>query len=271
MIEQSYAHLIAEINRCSTEPIVARYTVTCVSGVTKYRLPELIGGIYAIYNQTDSGYKVFFSARSRLNPLGQRVWVEGKTLHIQEGYLGIGDTITIEYIPSGTARLHDGTCEVDSTGLLVTFGATPTDGTLDTHQNAYAGSIFRLLTDTDTDYDYIQERTIVSYNPVTRVATLDVALSPNPGATAYEGERATSYEIAPAISTGLDHAVSAYLAYWIASIEASPTRANLLFRVYRDVLRNLRLTAYYSNLPECTKARADNFSNSRYSRPGYGG
>ncbi len=260
MIEQVYAHVLAEINRCSSEPIYARFTVTYVDATESYRLPELVGTINAIYHLTDSGYKVFYSARGGFNPLGKRVWVEGKTLHIQDGTLNGDDVLTIEYIPSGTARLHDGTCTVDATGKLVTFGATPTDGTLDTHSNAYAGSIFRLLSSTESSYSYLQERTITAYSNTTRIATLDTALSPIP----LTGT--TSYEIAPAIHLGLDHAVASYLAYWIAAIEGNVTRANLLKGVFRDIIRDLRLTAYFSNIQDCTKARADGFDNSRFYR-----
>jgi hypothetical protein len=260
MVEQVYTHVISEINRCSPQPIFAKYTVTYIDGTESYRLPELIGMVNAIYYATDSGYKIFYSSRSGYSPLGRQVWLEGKTLHIQSGVLNGDDVLTIEYISSGTARLHDGTCTVDSTGKLVTFGATPTDGTLDTHTNSYAGSIFRLLSSDSSSYSFIQERTIVAYNNITRVATLDAALSPIP----LTGT--TSYEIAPAINQGLDHAVASYLAYWLAAIEGNTTRANLLKGVFRDILRNLRLTSYYSNLQDCTKARADNFNNSRYVR-----
>ncbi len=261
MIEESYSHIISEVNRCSPEPIVARFEVTYVADTETYILPQLIQSIHAIYHTTDSGYKIFYTARSGYNPLGRRVWVEGSILHIQTNVLSPSDVLTIEYIPSGTARLHDGTCTIDSTGKLVTFGATPTDGALDTHVNAYAGAIFRLITSTDANFAFLQERTIKSYAHVTRIATLDTALSPNPESTGT-----TSYEIAPAIHRGLDHAVALYLAYWIASIEGSITRSRLLKRMFQDILRNLRLSAYYSNLLEAPKARADNFNNRRYLR-----
>ena len=74
----------------------------------------------------------------------------------------------------------------------------------------------------------------------------------------------TSYEIAPAIHQGLDHAVGMYLARWIVSIEGSITRARLLNREFQDVIRNLRLVTYYSNLMEAGKTRSDNFDNRRY-------
>lgn len=260
MLEESYAHIINEVNRCSIEPIVAKFNVTYVTDTTTYALPQLIGSIHAIYYESDSGYKVFFDSRSPYNPQGRGIYVAGNTLHIQDNTLNNGDVTTVEYIPSGTARLHDGTCTVDSTGKLVTFGATVTDGTLDTHANAYAGSVFRLISSSESAYNYIQERIITAYTNTTRIATLETALDPNPESTGT-----TSYEIAPAIHLGLDHVVALYLAYWVAAIEGSITRARLLHKMWRDALRNLRLNTYYSNLVDARKMRADNYDNSRFS------
>lgn len=262
MITQAYAHIINEINRCNPEPIVASYDVTFVAETTEYVLPPLVGSIWAIYAATDSGYKVFYNSRSHLNPLGRRVYVERNILHVQDGTFNEGSTITVEYIPSGTAALHNGTCDVDSTGKIITFGATPLTGTLDTHLQAYTGSVFRIVLDTDASYNFIQERLINSYVNTTRVATILLALDPNAGDGVQSGT--TSYEIAPAIHQGLDHAVGMYLARWIVSIEGSITRARLLNREYQDVIRNLRLVTYYSNLMESGKVRADNFDNRRY-------
>ena len=262
-LEQAYAEILNEVNRNKTDPIVARFNVTysTSSSITKHSLPYLIQSIHAIYQEstTGSGVKIFYEAGSRYNPQGRGIWIEGHTLYIQPGALSDGEIVTIEYIPSGTARLHTGSCTVDSTGLLVTFGATVTDGTLDTHINAYAGSIFKLISHSTGTWDFQQERTILSYVASTRVATLDVALDPNP-----ESNATTSYEIAPAIYQGLDHVVALYLAWWIVSIEGGVMRASMLQKMYRSGIRNLRLSAYYSNLTAARKLHADNYDNSRW-------
>jgi len=265
-IEQAYAAIVAEVNRNKTEPIVARFDVTysASTAVTLHALPYFIGSIYAIYQESSLGNdcKVFYHARSRYNPYGRQVWVEGHTLHIQPNVIGDGDVLTIEYVPTGTARLNNGTCTVDSTGKIVTLGTTPTTGTLDTHKNAYAGMIFRIVSDTDSDYNYMQERTIISSDPTVPSVTLDVALDPNAGDGVHSGT--TYYEIAPSIHYGLDHVVALYLAYWIVSIEGNINRSRLLLNMYRNAIRNLRLTSYYSNLTEAGKIRKDNYNNPRY-------
>ncbi len=267
-IEQAYSEIISEVNRNRTEPIVAKFNVTYTTStaITLHLLPYFIGSIHAIYREGVSGgdYKVFYHSRSRLNPIGRQVWVEGHTLKIQPRILATGDILTIEYVPTGTARLHNGTCTVDTAGIVVTFGASPDTGVLDTHANAYAGMVFRLISDTDADYSFMQERTITAYNPITRKATLDIALSPNPGDGVHSGT--TSYEIAPSIHYGLDFTVGLYLAHWITTIEGSITRSRLLRDLYRRAIRNLRLTAYYSNIMEASKVRSDNYDLRNKSR-----
>ncbi len=264
MLEEAYAHVVAEIIRCSPEPVVARYSVSIVADTTAYLLPPLIKSIQAIYSETTSGYKVFLDARGPLNPAGREVWVEGNILRMQSHVLIGGDTLIVEYIPSGTARLHDGACTVDSTGKIITLAATPSNGALDTRLNAYAGSTFRLISTADVsgNYNFIQEVQISSYARATRAATLLVALDPNLGDGTHSGT--ITYEIAPAIHQGLDHAIAMYLAWCIVSIEGSVTRAHLLRRMWQDIVRNLRLSAYYSNLMEAGKWRGDTFQNARF-------
>jgi len=253
-IEQGYAEVINELNRLNQEPIVARFNVTAVSGQETYKLPTHIGAVRAIYISNDSGCKVFYDSKSEYSPSGRQVWREGDILHIQPNAVVPGDAVTVEYLPSGTAKLHNGTCTVDTTGLLVTFGATPVTGSLDTHANAYAGSLLRVLRSTESTYDYQQERTITAYDPVTRVATLDVALDPNPqSGTTY-------YEIAPPIHQGLDLAISSYVAMSVAAIEGDKIRHLLLEKSYQKSIRNLRLNAFYSNLADAGKQRADTYN-----------
>ena len=254
-IEEAYASVLSEIHRNSREPVVARVVVTIDSTEkTAYTLPYTIGSIVAIYETNDSGMRVFYNSRNTYNPLGKQVWVEGNTLRLQSsGILHLLTEVTVEYKPSGTARLHNGTCTLNETGDVVTFGATPNAGTLDTHENSYAGSIFRILTVTGDGAtgNFIQERTIKSYDNTTRQATLEVALSPIPAAG--DGG-AIYYEIAPAVHRGVDSVVGLWVAYTIAGVEGYK-RADSILKLYRQQMRNIRLDAYYSNLQNTTISR----------------
>lgn len=262
-LEKAYILVLNEINRNSRTPAVAKITKTIASETTTYALPHTVGSVHGIYSANDSGGKVFYDSRSKYNPFGRGIWLENQTLHIQATDLfGIGGELTIEYIPSGIARLHNGTYTVNAAGDVVTFGATPNAGTLDTHHEAYAGSIFRSLGVDGTTIvgNYLQERVITAYDETTREATLDVPLSPIP--TTDDG--VLYYEIAPCISKGMDTVVALYAAYRITAGEGNTKRAASILKSYRNEIRNVRLTAYYSHMSEAPIDRSDSPHNRRY-------
>jgi hypothetical protein len=225
-----------------------------------------MGSFYGLYDLGETGTKIYYDGRSRFNPFGQRVWLEGNILNIQSaGLLGVGTELIAEWIPNGIARLHQGTCTLDADGVVATLGETPNKGTLDTHPHAYSGSMLRILgaSGTTVTGNYIQEAQILSYDHETRAATLDVALDPIP--TTDDGY--IYYEIAPAINKGMDMVVALYAAYLIVGPEGNKKRSDGILAAYRNELRNVRLTAYYSNLPEAPRLRGDSASNRRYRRP----
>lgn len=256
-LEKAYIIVLNEKNRNSRTPAVAKINKTIASGVTTYVIPHTMSSIHGIYKADSTGGKIFYDSRSKFNSLGRGIWLENQTLHIQTTDLyGVGTEVTIEYVPSGVARLHNGLCTLNSDGDVATFGATPNAGTLDTHHEAYAGSVFRIL-GADGTGDYLQERVITAYDETTREATLDVALSPIPTGNIY-------YEIAPAISKGMDTVVALYAAYRIMATEGNAKRASSILKAYQSEIRNVRLTAYYSYMPEAPIDRSDSPHNRRY-------
>lgn len=264
-LEEAYILVLNEKNRNSRTPAVAKITKTIVSGTTTYVLPHTIGSIHGIYKLGDAGGKVFYDSRSKYNVFGRGMWLENQTLHIQtDSMYGLGTEITIEYIPSGIARLHNGVCTLNAAGTIVTFGATPNAGVLDTHHEAYAGCVLRILGVDGTTVvgNYLQERVITAYDETTREATLDVPLSPIP--TTDDGN--IYYEIAPTISKGMDLVVALYAAYNLVGIEGNTKRSNNILKAYGNAIRNVRLTAYYSLMPDSVIDRADSHDNRRFMR-----
>jgi hypothetical protein len=264
-LEFSYIQVLEAKNRNSMTPAVAKVTLTVAADTTEYILPYTIGSVVAIYEAEAYGGKLFYSSRSQYNPLGQRVWVEGNILRLQTaGLLRLGEEITVEYIPMGVARLHHGTCTLNAAGTIATFGATPNVGTLDTHANAYLGSVLRLINvdGTTVTGNYMQERPISAYDNTTRAATVTPAFDPVP--TTDDGS--IYYEIAPAIHRGLDMIVPIHAAYSIAAVEGNRKRAGTIRTLYQEAIRNVRLQAYYSNEKECTRLRGDNVDNRFYGR-----
>jgi hypothetical protein len=264
MLMQSYATVVGEINRNSRQMAVARYTITYLGDSTQrdYVLPPIMGSVHCIYKEdSNTGARTFYYARGRRSPIGRGIWIEGNILKVQQQVLTVDEELVIEYIPAKTAKLHNGTFTVDSTGKIVTLDSTPSAGSLDTNLNAYAGMIFRVLDSDDSGYEYVQEQPITSYDRTNYQATLPVALNPN-----HNGQAGPHYyEIAPPIHNGLDHVVSLYLARWILLIEGDP-RADSIERLYRDAIRTVRLDAYYSNLDDAAKMESDNYQRHRFRR-----
>uniref|UniRef100_A0A6M3J660 Uncharacterized protein n=1 Tax=viral metagenome TaxID=1070528 RepID=A0A6M3J660_9ZZZZ len=264
-LEKAHIIVLNEVNRNSKTPAVVKQDITIAANTTEYVLPHVMGSLYGVYDEDSSGGKIYYDGRSRYNPYGQRIWLAGHTLHIQSaGCLGLGTILTVEWIPSGVARLHNGTCTISSDGKTITFGDTPNAGTLDTHNQAYAGSLFRFLgvDGSIVTGNYLQERNISAYDETTREAILDVALDPVP--TTDNG--LLYYEVAPPIHKGMDMVVALYAAWRIMIIEGNLKRASGILAAYRNEIRNVRLTAYYSNLPEAPRLRGDSYDNRRYRR-----
>ena len=264
-LEKAYIIVLNEVNRNSRTPAVAKIEKTIASGTLTYPLPHTVGSVHGIYRTDSTGGKIYYDSRSKFNPGGRGIWIENQTLHIQTTDMyGLDTEITIEYIPAGIARLHNGTCTLNAAGTIATFGSTPNAGALDTHHEAYAGSIFRCLgaDGTTVTGNYLQERIITAYDETTRQATLDAALSPIP--TTDDGS--IYYEIAPAIHKGMDTVVALYAAYRLMATEGNAKRASSILKAYQSEIRNVRLTAYYSYLPEAPIDRSDSSDNRRYWR-----
>lgn len=262
-LEKAYIIVLNELNRNSRTPAVAKIEKTIASGTTTYPLPHTVGSVHGIYKAGDTGGKAFYDSRSKFNSFGRGIWIENQTLHIQTTDMyGLGTEVTIEYIPSGIARLHNGTCTLNTAGDVATLGSTPNAGTLDTHHEAYAGSIFRCLGADGTTVvgNYLQERVITAYDETTQQATLDAPLSPIP--TTDNGS--IYYEIAPAINKGMDTVVALYAAWRLMSTEGNAKRASAILKAYRNEIRNVRLTAYYSYMPDAPIDRSDSHNNRRY-------
>lgn len=259
-LELSYILVLGEKNRNALTPAVAKFEVTIAASTLTYDLPYTIGTVEAIYEGDGYGGKIFYDARGNYNPMGKRLWIEGNVLHMQRaGMISTGTTITVEYIPSGISRLHNGPCTINAAGTAVTFDATVDQGTLDTHVNAYLGDTFRHIKSIGTTVtnNYMQERTITAWAHATRVATIAPALTAVP--TSDDGE--ILYEICPNIHKGLDLIVPMHTSQFICEIEGQTVRARHLEKALQKALRHLRLDTYYSNIQNCTRMRADHYKN----------
>jgi hypothetical protein len=271
-LEKSYVHILGEVNRNSRTPAVGVYEITVNNNSSTeqaFALPHNAGMILAVYIEGELGNRIHEGSMGRHNLLGRGVWIDGSTLKVQAhsvfsatGSNAGTQTLKVEHVPIGVAKLHNGSLTLDADGDAATFAASPNVGALDTHPKAYMGCTLRILEvdGTTVTGNVMQERTITDYNPVTRVADLDVALSPIP--TTDDGS--IYYEIAPTIHKGLDEIVATYTAYVIALNEGNHKRAAGLLKRYQTEIRTVRLTAYYTRVDEATKQRSDSYDSRRY-------
>jgi hypothetical protein len=171
--------------------------------------------------------------------LAASAMTEGTLGSLAAGEWAYGDNDTLGYNTlyvrlSGNADPDTLTAHEIHTGLptTITLDGTPTDGTLDTRANAYAGYMLRILADTNS---VIQERVITSYNNLTKVATVGVPFNPTPyGAT-------LTYEVIPQYSLLLKHVVCMQTAVDILGMEGNTKRMRTLGERLMVKMRALKM------------------------------
>lgn len=223
--------VMSEIHNNSDHNILCRFDITLVSGQQTYILPPNVGEIWAVRKMsTTTPTRAVYE-----------VWTDNHWSSHQSGFViehnefrlltdwRCTDTLEILYVPNGESLMHLGTASAAAAGTI-TLASTPTDGTLDTRANAYAGYLCRLLESTE---DYIQERIIDSYVNTTRVATLTTDWDPTPTGTIV-------YEVLPTYSNIIKHCACMQAAMDILGNEGNDKRMKGIERRYLVKIRALR-------------------------------
>jgi hypothetical protein len=244
-IEQAYAHLLGEIGRRASNPLVVRFDIPLSTDTRVYTLPPIVQRVLDLEMLDESGNTVWYERpRSRYNPAGPNLVFEASTIRFTKD-LTNGYTLRVHFIPSGCVALHTGAvASVDDVPRItndpatntatVVLAETPTAGTVDRRPNAYAGSIFRVLSDTG-DANYIQDRIITAYNVATRTATLSPAFVDGFVPTGDE----VLYEIAPPIERAMDIVIATYVARTLCGIEGDAARFRTLSQLYAEQVRDI--------------------------------
>jgi hypothetical protein len=155
---------------------------------------------------------------------GQGFSLEGNRLRLLSDWKST-DTIQILYVPNADVSFHKGSIASGSvnsniTATTITFAATPTDGTLDTQQNAHAGLMIRLIS---SGTGLTEERLCTSYVRSTRVATVDLAWATTPS-----NGTAVVYEVVPQYTRLMKHVVCLRAAIDILAQEGNTKRMQTL-------------------------------------------
>lgn len=240
LIKSAYSKLFLEIMIHDEGSIVVRHDITLVANQQTYTLPPNVGMILK-FEKVDSATDATtweLYPDNLVNPYAMGFTIEGNVLRLLRKWnWSSDDTLRLLYIPNDDFEPHAGTLgedpvTTDADGDVVLLDSTPTDGTLDTRPNAYAGYIFRVLSAGTNNY--VQEVPIASYDHETLQATLVRPLSPLPSDTVV-------YEVVPHLGKLFEFVLSLSVARMIHAIQGNDKRKNLLDAEYREALRALRL------------------------------
>ena len=246
LIQTEWTTIMEQLNLSAQTPIIVRHRITVVEDQKVYLLPPTIGQVLRIMMlDTNGGVQGEVYPRSRWNPAGCGVAIEGNTLYLDPTWGGSTVYIELDYMPTGDVMLHDGTIDsddsivndVDENTCTVVLAATPDNGSLDTRPNAYAGSILRIISAGTNNYE--QMRVIQSYDVATRTATVAPAFTAAllPSVTGED----ISYEIAPFLSPGKQNIVALAVSRHIITTEGNIQRYGMITRQYKEMLRSVRL------------------------------
>jgi len=233
LTEGAFEDVLVDLNAVQDAPLIVRHPLTFAQGTQEYLLPPGIDQLLEIAEIDSTTDRPLWSVypRSARSPYGPIIRLEGRVLRLDPKWLSDSKTVRASYVPNGDFRLHYGTAG-SATATTVVLAASPTTGTLDTRENAYAGAVLRILSD---DNGYVQERTVTAYDRETRTATVSPAFDPTPTGTIV-------YEVVPTYSRKVERVVALKVAIGLRATARDAKGVQLLEREYTKAQRHLLLS-----------------------------
>lgn len=194
-LSSAMSDVIARVSMMADNQIMCLLNVSVVSGTTYYKLPPSIKQVLRIGIQDPAtGWFIEdFKPRNEFSLFGPGWALEGNLLSFRPTP-SQNQTYLVLYVPSGDVQAHYGSGILNANGTF-TMGSTPTIGSLDKRDNAYAGSYLRIF-----GTNLIDELIITSHDPTNRVLQLR-----NPSANAAA---TYDYEVVPFLMEPMTDAIS---------------------------------------------------------------
>lgn len=223
--------VMSEVHNNSDHNILCRFNIQLVTGQQTYILPPNVGEIWAVRKM---------STTTPVIPIYE-AWPDNHWSSHQSGFViehnefrlltdwRSTDILEILYIPNGESFIHKATASSVAASQII-FPTTVTDGTLDTRQNAYAGYLCRILSNTDP---HIQERILASYDNITRKGIPTTPFDPVPSGTVV-------YEVLPTYGWLIKDAVCLQAAMDVLANEGNTKRLKTQTIRYNVKMRALR-------------------------------
>jgi len=231
LVQSAIPQVLTDWNGTRDDCLIARHEISVQDGSTTFLLPPNVEQLLWIVKR-DSENRVQFriGPRAPTRFQGPGLRLEGRVLRFEPSWDGNSYTLELGYVPNGDVLLHYGTAS-SATSASIVFAAAPTGGSLDTRENAYIGSVVRIVSDSN---GYVQERIVTAYDRTTRTAIVDPAFSPTPTGTIL-------YEVVPDYWTLLETALALRVALTILAVRGESPRYGLLNREYQKVIRSIRV------------------------------
>jgi hypothetical protein len=214
-IEMAFSKVFGALSRRADNPICLTYDITLSSGQPHYQLPPTCQRVLQaqVFTAGDMDNPVWeLHPRARSHPAGYNIVFEHTTVRLSPATIAQldGYVLRVTFVPSGCVKLHTAsidTDDADSATGSITNGTTtatvvlPTQtninatgaGTLDLRPNAYAGSIFRVLSAGVNNFG--QDRLITGYNPGTRTLTLSPQFGTADVSSTLDGDPGTGTSV----------------------------------------------------------------------------
>lgn len=255
----AYDVIMADININTDHPILVRANLAITAGKQSYNLPPHVAQVWRIAKVNDTtGLPEYESWPGSEFGFNGRGWqLEGNTIRLLSDW-NSSQTLQVLFMPNSETFMHKGSVATpfttEITATTITFAATPTDGTLDTRPNCYAGYMVRLLS---SSTGRVEERIVTAYDNATRIATLNEAWDSTP----VTGT-AVVYEVIPQFSRLIRHIVCLRAALDILAQEGNQKRMETLSVSYQVKLNALRryLSSKQARFPH--SANGDTVDNS---------
>ena len=228
-----------------------------------YQLPANLGEIHRLAKINDDSGTVEWEVypRGNLNPYGFGWRIVGPTLELSETW-GEGQTMRLEYIPSGVVKMCEGNGKVTTTTRFTIDAASDFVGTLDRRDNAYAGHLLRVFggggTVIGSPSPTISERLISA-------SDTGGGLTLSPEMDEVAGTRNRLFEIVPYQGEIFENILGLNVSRRIHANQANEKAFRLLTQQYNEDMRAVRI--FLTNL---ASRRADHQTGGVPEHAGYG-
>lgn len=248
LMSDAWPSVLQDIYGQTQHPPLARFAVDLVEGQEYYYLPATVGEVWEVAKFDDQHRMMWrIKTRHRKSSFLNGVTFEGTQRFRVDPSIYAGESIEVDYIPSGDIVLHQGTALPSGcTTSTLTMGNTVTLGAEDRRPNAYIGSLLSVngfSGGVPSGYRFfpVQQRIITDHAVGTGVLTVapnfDFDLSTLPGGSPTP---VLSYEVYPIEATLYFKAVALRVARDICGLETKP-KAKFVEQLYNEARRSASL------------------------------